>query len=72
MRKDFPDSMPVEEQLRLSNLRKKVGRKHNHTIGPGKKKKKLADQKKLAAEKRRKQKVSAYWRGDSDNYPKEK
>lgn len=39
MKMCFPSDMPIWEQLQRSSERKRVGRKHNKTIGPGRQKK---------------------------------
>lgn len=70
MKMDFPAGMPVHEQLIRSAERKRVGRKHNHTVGPtrrqgstGQGEKSKAAWRKFAAD------VRAYFLGQRDTYP---
>jgi len=70
----FDKKVSIADQLLRSSGRKKVGRKHEHNWSSKKVEKERAKQKKRVkyeAAKRKKYsvKVSAYWRGELDNYP---
>ena len=71
MRMIFPSDMPIWEQLQRAGERKRVGRKHNHTIGPGKAKKQPSrDAKRKAAWRAYKEQFGLYMRGLRDTMPK--
>lgn len=78
MRMTFDAKTPLLEQRMRAAGRKKVGRKHNHTVGPGKaalaveRKRKALATKRARAWKRFQDAVRAYWRGERDTYPKKK
>lgn len=74
MRQTFDNSVPVVEQrIRVANM-KQPGRKHNHIKGPtrsheGKSGAKQWEMQQAMKVKKFKAKVSAYWRGELDEYP---
>lgn len=75
MRMTFDAKTPLLEQQMRAAGRKKVGRKHNHKIGPGKtalaaqRKRKFAATKRAIRWKRFQDAVRAYWLGERDTYP---
>lgn len=70
MRMQFPSDMPIWEQLKRSSERKRVGRKHNKTKGPGRQKKppKGAAMRDAAWRKYHEQ-VALYFAGHRDTMP---
>lgn len=69
MRMTFDQDIPVDEQLKRATGRKKKGRKHNHCIGPTRKKapgKDIFSKKSFA---KYKKEVRAYWDGERDTHP---
>lgn len=71
MKMCFPSDMPICEQLQRSGERKRVGRKHNHTTGPGRAKKQQGrDAKKTAAWRAYKEQFGMYMQGLRDTMPK--
>ena len=74
MRQTFDKSVPVMEQrIRVANM-KQPGRKHNHVKGPTRSHEEKSGAKQWAHQqsiKARKFKdaVSAYWRGEREDYP---
>lgn len=70
MRMTFPSDMPLHEQLRRAGERKRVGHKHNHTIGPGRQKKQPnRDAKRKAAWRKYREQVGLYFQGHRDTMP---
>lgn len=75
MQKTFNDKVPHAQQLLQAAGRKKVGRKHNHTLGPGRaataaiKRRIAISAHKTAVHRRFKEAVSEFWRGERDEYP---
>lgn len=67
----FDDFVLREEQLIRASRRKKVGRKHMHTLGPSDVAARKKRREKHIAQKIRrfKNKVRAYWLGARDTYP---
>lgn len=66
MKLDFPSTMPRSEQLIRSGERRRVGRKHDKRIGPGKVKPKQCDPKTRAAWRTYKAQFGEYMRGLRD------
>jgi hypothetical protein len=70
MKMCFPSDMPLHEQLRLSGERRRVGRKHTKTIGPGRQREQPSrDLKTKAAWRKYKEQVALYFRGLRDTMP---
>ena len=71
MKMMFPSDMPIWEQLKRAGERKRVGRKHNKTVGPGRQKKlPHGSAMKKAAWRKYKEQMSLYMRGLRDTRPK--
>ena len=74
MRRDFPASMPVSEQLMQTASLKTPGRKHQKRAGVKKKQRTANKSKTAAADRQRKSKnhfaeVRKYWTGETDEHP---
>ena len=74
MRRDFPASMPVPEQLQQIAALKTPGRKHQKRAGVKKKQRTANKSKTAAADRQRKSKnhfaeVRKYWTGKVDEHP---
>lgn len=78
MRQTFDRSIPLlVQRMRVAGA-KQVGRKHNHTIGPGKaaelarRKAKAKNTRANTLRRRFSEAVSAFFRGETDQYPERK
>ena len=74
MRRDFPGSMPVADQLMAVAAFKTPGRKHQKRAGVKKKQRTANEVKTAAADRQRKSKnhfaeVRKYWAGETDEHP---
>ena len=71
MKMAFPSGMPLWQQIELAQARKKVGRKHNKTVGPTRKKRSATDQRTSAAMRKYKAEMGLYFRGLRDSRPED-
>jgi len=70
MRMNFPAGTPPHEQLERAGERKRVGRKHNKTLGPGRKKAQPGrDRKRDAAFRKYSEQMTLYFQGRRDTLP---
>lgn len=69
MHQTFDRDVPLEEQVRRAGIKAHTGRKHQHRIGPGKPRKR-PNPGVLGRVRKVKARVRAYWRGESDEYPR--
>lgn len=70
MNMNFPSDMPIWEQLKRSSERKRVGRKHNHKVGPTRQKNPPQQSvKRVAAWRKYHEQVALYFRGLRDTMP---
>jgi hypothetical protein len=61
----FDSSVPLADQVRRI-IKVKTGRKHQHRIGPGKKRVRVSSINPKAKQRKR---IAAYWRGELDEFP---
>jgi hypothetical protein len=68
MRQSFDQNVPLAEQIKRI-IKSATGRKHQHRIGPGRKRQKQPNPKLLAKKRKLKKRVRAYWKGETNEHP---